>query len=65
MKRIEILVSPTGESQVQTKGFSGAGCVQASHFIKKAIGSVSNQQKTAEYYNSADANNQLKNSNGS
>ncbi len=31
MKTIEILVSPTGQTQIQTKGFSGSSCRQASN----------------------------------
>ncbi|MCH7727466.1 MAG: DUF2997 domain-containing protein, partial [Planctomycetes bacterium] len=30
MKTIEIIVSPTGETKIETKGFSGAECRDAS-----------------------------------
>ena len=40
---IEIVVSPTGESTVQTRGFTGASCRDASRFIEQALG-----QRTAE-----------------
>ena len=29
---IEVIVSPTGETQVQTKGFTGASCRDASQW---------------------------------
>ena len=38
MKTIEIVVSPTGQTQVQTKGFTGSECRAASEFIEKALG---------------------------
>ena len=38
---IEIIVSPLGETRLETKGFAGASCQDASHFIEKALGEVS------------------------
>jgi hypothetical protein len=50
MPQIEILISPAGESQVQTQGFAGPACQAASRFIEQALGHVSHQQLTAEFY---------------
>ena len=36
MKTIEIIVYPDGKSRVETKGFSGGECRDASRFIEKA-----------------------------
>jgi hypothetical protein len=47
---IEVIVSPTGETTVQTKGFSGGECQQASKFLEQALSVVASEQKTAEYY---------------
>ena len=47
---IEILVSPAGESTVQTKGFSGGACRDASRFIEQALGERSSEKLTAEFY---------------
>lgn len=44
MKTIEILVSPTGETSIQTKGFTGSGCRDASQFIEEALGQRSSKQ---------------------
>ena len=41
-KTIEIVISPTGETKVETKGFSGGECRDASKFVEVALG-----QKTA------------------
>ena len=38
MKTIEITVSPKGDTKVETKGFSGTECRQASRFIEEALG---------------------------
>jgi hypothetical protein len=47
---IEVIVSPTGETTIQTKGFSGSECLQASRFLEQALGVVAVEQKTAEFY---------------
>ena len=47
---IEIVVSPQGESKVETKGFSGASCRDASRFIELALGSRVGEQLTAEFH---------------
>lgn len=47
---IEVTVSPTGEATVQTKGYVGGDCVQASKFLEQALGIATADQKTAEYY---------------
>ena len=47
---IEIIVSPTGEVTVQTKGYAGSDCLAASKFVEQALGVTCNEQKTAEFY---------------
>ena len=47
---IEIIVAHNGQSQVQTKGFTGSSCRQASQFIEQALGQRTGQQLTAEFY---------------
>jgi hypothetical protein len=53
-KIIEVLISPTGETTVQTKGFAGSECRQASDWLEKALGMASNDRNTAEFYQSAE-----------
>jgi hypothetical protein len=50
MPRIEIIVSPAGQSQVQTKGFEGASCRAGSQFLERALGQTTSNQLTSEYY---------------
>ena len=48
MKTIEITVNPQGETRLETKGFAGASCQEASRFIENALGEKSSDQPTAE-----------------
>ena len=50
MKTIEITVSPTGETTVQTKGFTGSSCQAASRFIELSLGEKLKEQPTADMY---------------
>ena len=52
MRIIEIIVSPTGQSQVQTRGFRGSDCRQASLFLEQALGQRTSEQLTAEFHQS-------------
>ena len=47
---IEVVVSPTGETTVQTKGYAGADCLQASRFLEQALGIGTTDSKTAEFF---------------
>ncbi len=54
-RSIEVVVSPQGEATVQTKGYAGADCLQASQFLEHALGLVASDRKTAEFYQDAQA----------
>jgi hypothetical protein len=56
---IEVVVSPTGETTVQTKGYVGADCLQASRFLEQALGVITAERKTSEYHESEPAHQQL------
>ena len=62
MKTIEITVSPNGESQVETKGFIGEGCQQASRFIELAIGKAVSEKLKPEFHEQYISNNSVENS---
>lgn len=53
MKTIEIIVSPEGKTTVQTLGFIGPSCRDASRFIEEALGQRLVDQPTAEFYQQA------------
>jgi len=50
MKTIEITVSPQGQTRIETRGFAGESCRQASQFVEAALGNVINESLTGEYY---------------
>ena len=50
--KIEIIVTPQGEARVETKGFAGADCQQASRFLEQALGKRTKEQLTAEFHQS-------------
>ena len=59
MKIIEIIIAPTGQSRVETKGFTGAECRDASLFIEQAIGQPTSEILKAEFHQSATAQQQV------
>ena len=57
---IEIIVSPTGQTTVQTKGFAGSACQAASRFVEQALGLATEERKTEEFYAAAPVQQQVK-----
>jgi hypothetical protein len=49
MKTIEVIVLPTGETKVQTRGFTG-GEWEASKFLERALGNVGSDRLTDEFF---------------
>lgn len=49
---IEVIVSPTGETTVQTKGYVAGDCIQASKFLEQALGVKTQERLTNEFYDS-------------
>lgn len=49
-KVIEIIVDSKGQSRVETKGFVGNECRQASKFIEQALGKRTDEKLTAEFH---------------
>lgn len=47
---IEVTVLPTGEVKIETKGFAGEACRNASQFVEAALGTKTHEQWTAEYF---------------
>ena len=59
MKTIEIIISPQGQSTVQTKGFTGSSCRDSSKFIEQALGDKVTETLTAEFYQPASTQQQV------
>ena len=50
---IEIIISPEGETRLETKGFTGESCRDASKFLEEALGARTSEQITAEFHQTA------------
>ena len=49
-KIIEVTVSPKGETTIQTKGFSGEQCRDATRNLEAALGVRTREQLTGEFH---------------
>jgi hypothetical protein len=50
MKRIIIKVSPEGETTIETKGYTGSACKNASLKMEEALGLKTRETLTSEYH---------------
>jgi len=50
VKTIEITVNPDGQSKVETKGFGGPECREASKPFEQALGQKTAETLTAEFH---------------
>ncbi len=62
MKIIEITVDAKGQAKVETRGFTGGECRDASKFIEQALGQRTDEKLSAEFYQGQSADQQLKQS---
>lgn len=49
-RTIEVIVTSAGETKIETKGFAGGACRDASRFIEQALGVATSENLTAEFY---------------
>jgi Protein of unknown function (DUF2997) len=52
-RMIEVIVSPQGETTLQSKGYAGADCLAASAFLERSLGVIASDVRTAEFYQPA------------
>ena len=62
MKLIEITVDGKGQTRVETRGFTGGECREASKFIEQALGKRTDEKLTAEFHQGLDTDQQLRQS---
>ena len=55
MKTIEIIISPEGTPRLQTHGFTGADCRQASRFLEQALGQRLTETLTPAFHETQNA----------
>lgn len=58
MKTIEITIAPDGKTTVQTRGFAGSSCRDATKLLEKALGQVASEQLTAEFHTARESTRQ-------
>jgi hypothetical protein len=47
-KSIEVVISPNGQTRIETRGYSGESCRDASRFLEEALGLRIAETSTAE-----------------
>ena len=57
---IEVIVMPNGQTKIQTQGFVGSSCKQASLFLETALGISSAEQLTSEFYQTENCSQSLR-----
>ena len=62
MRIIEITIDTKGQSRVETRGFTGGECREASKFIEQALGQRTDETLTADFYQAQSSEQQLKQS---
>ena len=48
--KIEIVVGRDGQTHVETKGFAGAACREATRFLEQALGRTTAETLTPEFH---------------
>jgi hypothetical protein len=54
-RTIEVTVSREGATTIQTKGFAGSSCREASRTLEQALGAAVAEQLTSEFHQLSDA----------
>lgn len=50
MKVIELIVSPTGQTRLETHGFQGSECREASRFLEATLGKPTSEILKEEFH---------------
>ncbi len=53
MKKIKVVVDKEGRTEISTSGFSGTACKDVTKNLEKALGTVTKDTNTQEFYNEA------------
>jgi hypothetical protein len=61
-KVIRVIVGPKGETTIETRGFSGESCRDASRAFEQALGRPAGEQLTPEFYQEQPAEQQIRQS---
>ncbi len=53
MKKIKVIVDKEGNTEIKTFGFTGVECKEATKNLEKALGVVTKDSNTQEFYEEA------------
>ncbi|MCA8985761.1 MAG: DUF2997 domain-containing protein [Planctomycetaceae bacterium] len=59
MKSIQILITSSGETRLETLGFVGPACREASRFLEQALGQPLTEESTPAFHQSTPATQRL------
>jgi hypothetical protein len=59
VKTIEITVDTQGQTRIETKGFTGSACREASKFVEQALGRTTAETLTSAFYQVQEARQSL------
>jgi hypothetical protein len=62
VKVIEVTVDPAGRARVETRGFTGGECREASRFVEQVLGARTAEALTAEFHQGQPAGQELRQS---
>jgi hypothetical protein len=62
VKTIEIVVDRQGRTKIETRGFTGSSCRDASKFVEEALGHAAGEQLRPEFYQTQEARQDLRQS---
>jgi hypothetical protein len=51
---IEVVISPSGQTRIETRGFAGNACRDASRFLEEALGLRTSDTSPAEAHHTAE-----------
>jgi hypothetical protein len=60
VKIIRVTISPKGEATIETTGFRGSECRDASWFVKQALGRTVRDTPTAEFFEQQPAQQEIR-----
>ena len=60
-RTIEIIVAANGQTRLETKGFTGSNCREASRFLEQALGRQTAEQFTGDFYTQTESRNSINN----
>ncbi len=55
MTTIRLIISPNGQTLLETRGFAGASCREASEFLEQTLGQTVHETLTNEFHQPAQA----------